>query len=241
MTTAIATQPFTVSAFLFGEDQDTEQALAQTLHEQGVLGSMGTALELVSQAGREAAGNQVAVVANGLLDLDLGDLVVAGWRKQGQLAAAAERTAANPGSSEVVELATHRVSSAHHPSVELLVNDAHMATVTFDLEVEFVVKALVVTVRDGHVASLHTGACDVAATLAAEGVQLASRQAHFELPLVVRWPLRLRLGAGSDPLPYGAKSPPTPTPPPTRRRRTPISHTIRRQRRQRVASGRPAD
>jgi hypothetical protein len=241
MTTAIATQPFTVSTFLFGEDQTTEQALAQALHEQGVLGSMGTALELVSQAGREAAGNQVAVVANGLLDLDLGDLVVAGWRKQGQLAAAAERTAANPGSSEVVELATHRVSSAHHPSVELLVNDAHMATVTFDLEVEFVVKALVVTVRDGHVVSLHSGACDVAAALAAEGVQLASRQAHFELPLVVRWPLRLRLGAGSDPLPYGAKSPPTPTPPPTRRRRTPISHTIRRQRRQRVASGRPAD
>jgi len=157
MTITAATHPFTVSGFLFGEDQDTEQALAQALHEHGVLGPMSTTLELVSQAGREAAGNQVAVVADGLLDLDLGDLVVAGWRKQGQLAAAAERTAANPGSSEVVELATHRISSAHHPSVELLVNDVHVATVTFDLEVEFVVKALVVTVRDGHVVSLHAG------------------------------------------------------------------------------------
>jgi hypothetical protein len=240
MTTAIAAQPFTVSTFLFGEDQDTEQALAQALHEHGVLGSMGTTLELVSEAGREAAGNQVAVVAHGLLDLDLGDLVVAGWRKQGQLAAAAERTAANPGSSEVVELATHRVSSAHHPSVELLVNDTHLATVTFDLTIEFVIKALVVTVRDGHVVSLHTGACDVAATLAAEGIQLASRRAHFELPLVVRWPLLLRLGGGSDPLPYGAKSPPTPTPAPARRRRTPISHALHRQRR-RPPTGTPAD
>ena len=64
--------------------------------------------------------------------------------------------------------------------------------------------------------SRHTGACDVAATVAAEGIQLASRQAHFELPLVVRWPLLLRLGAGSDPLPYGAKSPPAS--PPNRRR-----------------------
>jgi len=241
MTTAIATHPFTVSAFLFGEDQDTEQALTQALHEHGVLGSMDTTLELVSEAGREAAADQVAVVAHGLLDLDLGELVVAGWRKQGQLAAAAERTAANPGSSEVVELATHRISSAHHPSVELLVNDVHVATVTFDLEVEFVIKALVVTVRDGHVVSLHTGACDVAATLAAEGIQLASRRGRFELPLVVRWPLRLRLGGDSDHLPYGAKSPPTPAPAPTRRYRTPINHSIRRQRRQRVASGRPAD
>jgi hypothetical protein len=242
MTTAIATQPFTVSTFLFGEDQDTEQALAQALHEHGVLGSTGTTLDLVSQAGREAAGNQVAVVAHELLDLDLGDLVVAGWRKQGQLAAAAERTAANPGSSEVVELATHRVSSAHHPSVELLVNDAHLATVTFDLDIEFVIKALVVTVRDGHVVSLHTGACDVAATLAAEGIRLASRQAHFELPLVVRWPLLLRLGAGSDPLPYGAKSPPAspPEPWPSRRRRPSISHALHRQRRRR-RSVTPAD
>ena len=241
MTITAATHPLTVSGFLFGEDQDTEQALAQALHEHGVLGSMDTTLELVSEAGREAAADQVAVVAHGLLDLDLGELVVAGWRKQGQLAAAAERTAANPGSSEVVELATHRIGSAHHPSVELLVNDVHVAPVTFDLVVEFVIKALVVTVRDGHVVSLHTGACDVTATLAAEGIQRASRRAHLELPLVVRWPLRLRLGGDSDPLPYGTKSPPTPVPAPTQRYRPPISHSTRRQRRQRVASGRPAD
>jgi hypothetical protein len=232
-------QLFSVSTFLFGEDQDTEQILAQTLREHGVLGSMGNALQLVSDAGREAAADQVAVVANGLLDLDLGDLVAAGWRKQGQLAAAAERTAANPGSSEVVELATHRVSSAHHPFVELLVNNLHVANVTFDLEVEFIVKALVATVRDGHLVSLHSGTCEVVATLAAEGFQLASRRAHFELPLVVRWPLLLRLGGGSDPLPYGAKSPPAQAPPPTRRPRTSIGSLHRRRRRR--PTGTPAD
>ncbi len=95
------------------------------------------------------------------------------------------------------------------------------------------------TVRDGHVVSLHSGACDVAATLAAEGVQLASRRGHFELPLVVRWPLQLRLGGGSDPLPYGAKSPPTSTPPPTRRPRTPVGSLHRHRRRH--PTGTPAD
>jgi hypothetical protein len=237
-----AAQPLTASAFLF-DGQDTGHALARALDEHGVLGSLDNALGLVAQTTREAAGDQIAAVADGVLALDLGDLVVAGWRKQGQLAAAAERTAANPGSSEVVELATHRVSSAHHPFVELLVNDAHVATVTFDLDIEFIVKALVVTVRDGHVVSLHTGACDAAATLAAEGIQLASRRAHFELPLVVRWPLLLRLGADADPLPYGAKSPPAspPEPAPSRRRRRPsISHSLHRQPRRR-RSGPPAD
>ena len=234
MTTAIAAQPFAVSTFLFGEDQDTEQALAQALHEHGVLGFMGTALEHVSEDGREAASNQVAVVAHGLLDLDLGDLVIAGWRKQGQLAAAAERTAANPGTSELVELATHRVSSVHHPYVELLVNDVPVTTVNFELDLEFEVKALVATVRDGHLVSLHSGDCDLSATLTAEGVRLASRHQQFSLPVVVRWPLLLHLGGGTDPLPYGAKPPPTSAPPvpsPSRRRRGLSIHRPHRPRR----------
>ena len=239
MTAATATQPLTVARLLFGEDQDPGAALARALEDKGVPGSLDTALRLVSPAGRQAAEGQVATVAQGLLDLDLGELVAAGWRKQGELTAAVERTAANPGSSEVVELASHRISSVHRPFVELLINGAHVATVNFELDVEFVVKALVVTVRNGHVVSLHTGACDVAATLAAEGLQLASRRAHFELPLIIRLPLLLRLGAGADPLPYGAKPPPTPSPSP--RRRTLTNHSLRRRRRQRVASGWPGD
>ena len=140
----------------------------------------------------------------------------------------------------MVKLATHRISSVHRPYVELLVNGVHLANVNFELEIEFVVTALVVTVREGHVVSVRAGECDVVATLAAEGFRLASRREHLELPLVVRWPLLLHLGGGSDPLPYGAKSPPTPTPAPARRRRTPISHALHGQRRRRP-TGTPAD
>jgi hypothetical protein len=195
-----AAQPLTASAFLF-DDEDTGPALARALDEHGVLGSLDNALGLVAQTTREAAGDQVAAVAEGVLALDLGDLMVACWRKQGQLAAAAERTAANPGTSELVELATHRVSSVHHPYVELLINDVRVTTVNFELDLEFEVKALVATVRDGHLVSLHSGDCDLSATLAAEGVQLARRRAHLELPLVVRWPLRLSPDSRTDPLP----------------------------------------
>jgi hypothetical protein len=244
MTTAIAAQPFTVSTFLFGEDQDTEQALAQALHEHGVLGFMGTTLEHISEDGREAASNQVAAVAHGLLDLDLGDLVIAGWRKQGQLAAAAERTAANPGTSELVELATHRVSSVHHPYVELLINDRRVTTVNFELDLQIEVKALVATERDGHLVRLHSGDCDLSATLTAEGVRLASRRRQFDLPLAVRWPLLLHLGGGTDPLPYGAKSPPASPPPvllPSRRRRGLRIHAPHRPHHPQPPPGPPAD
>ena len=238
-----ATQPRTASAFLF-DDEDTGRALARALDERGVLGSLDTALGLVAQTTREAAGDQVAAVANGVLALDLGDLVIAGWRKQGQLAAAAERTAANPGTSELVELATHRVSSVHHPYVELLVNDVRVTTVNFELDLEFEVKALVATVRDGHLASLHSGNCDLSATLTAEDIRLASRRQQFSLPVLVRWPLLLHLGGGADPLPYGAKPPPTsaaPVPSPSRRRRGLRIHSPHRPHHPQSPPGPPAD
>jgi len=234
MTTATDPRGLTASAFLFGEDQDTGQALARALDEGGVLSSKDAAMRLVTYSIRKAAEDEVAVVADGLLGLDLGDLVIAGWRKQAKLAAAAEHTAANPGSSVLVELATHRISSVHRPYVELLLNQQHLTNVNFELDIELVVTALAVTVRDGHVVSLHAGNCDVSATLAAEGIRLASRQGRFELPLVVRWPLLLRPGGGSDLPPYGPKSPPAPPRP------NPIGHAYHRQRRRR-AQGTPAD
>jgi hypothetical protein len=192
MTAATATQPLTVARLLFGEDQDPGEALARALDDKGVPGSLDTALRLVSDAGREAAEGQVAAVAQGLLDLDLGDLMAAGWQKQGELAAAAERTAASPGSSEVVQLASHRITSVHRPFLDLLVNDALVATINFELDIELVIRALVATVRDGHIVSLGSGSCEATATLAAEGLRLASGRARFDLPLVIRRPLPLR-------------------------------------------------
>jgi hypothetical protein len=239
-----ATQPLTASAFLF-DYEDTGPALTRALDKHGVLGPLDTALGLVAPATRQAAGDQVAAVADGVLALDLGDLMIAGWRKQGQLAAAAERTAANPGTSELVELATHRISSVHHPYVELLVNDARVTTVNFELDLEFEVKALVATMQNGHLISLRSGDCDLSATLTAEGVRLASRRQH-SLPVLVRWPLQLHLGGGSDPLLYGARAPrassPPPSPSPSRRRRSLINPSLRRRRRdKRDKPGPPAD
>jgi hypothetical protein len=185
MTTAITTQPISASAFLFGDTQDSVNALAHALDEKGVVGSLGAALTNLSRAGRGAVGNQIATVAHGLLDLDLGDLVIGGWCKYADLTAAAKRSIAAPGSSEIVDLATHRITSTHSPHVEVFVNDTRVATVRFDLSITFTVKGVVATVRDGHLTTLQTGVCDVTGTLAAEGRQLAKREAHFELPLLL--------------------------------------------------------
>jgi hypothetical protein len=173
-------QPRTAAELLFGHDRDTGPALARALDDNSALGTLDGALRRLSQAGRQAADTQVAAAAHGLVDLDLADMMAAGWRKQGELADAVERTAANPHNPEVVELASQRITSTHRPYVDVVVDGARVATINFELDVEFLVKTLVATVRGGRVVGVSAGSCQVTATLAAEGIQLATRRASFD-------------------------------------------------------------
>jgi hypothetical protein len=222
MTTPSPDQPLTTVAFLFGVE-DSVDALARALDEKAVLRPIDDALNAlkkkVSQTGRQAAGSEITTAADVLLDLDLASLVASGWRKHAALTEAAERTLANPGSSEIVELLVHNITTTHRPSVDLLIDHVPVTTIHFELCFEFAVKGLVVTVRNGHVVNLHSGSCDVTGTLTAEGAQLASRRAHLELPWLIRWPLRIHPGDDLSPSDTGQPAPPTP---PHRRKRRPI-------------------
>ena len=214
MTTATSAQPMTAAAFFFSgsesispvgvvsSDQASINAMADALQEQGALGSISAAVKTLSRAGLGAVSNQIAAAAHGLLDLDLGlgELVVAGWCQIADLTAAAKRTVAAPGSEVVVDLAIHSITWTHNPQIDVLVNDARVATVHFELSIRFTVKGLAATVRDGNLVRLSSGGCEVTGTLAAEGRQLAQREAQFQLPLLVRLgdgiPL---LGSGREP------------------------------------------
>jgi hypothetical protein len=214
MTTAIPAQPMTAAAFLFpgsesigpvgvvSSDQASIKAMADALQQQGALGSISAAVKTLSRAGLGAVSNQIATPAHGLLnlDLDLGGLVVDGWCQFADLTAAAKHTAAVPGSEVVVDLATHSITWTHNPQIDVLVNDARVATVHFELSIRFTVKGLAATVRRGNLVRLSSGGCEVTGTLAAEGRQLAQREAQFQLPLLVRLGDGIPvLGSGREP------------------------------------------
>lgn len=238
MTTTSPTQPLTTAAFLFGEAEEGLDALAQALDQPDVLAKLDSALWRVTQAGREAADREIASVAHGLFDLDLGGLLVAGWRKHAAFTTAFERTRAVPGSSEVVELASHRITSVYRPFVEVLVNDVRVATIQFELAIDFLVEALVATVRDGRLVSLRSGSCDVTGSLSVEGARLVSRQAHLDLPLLIRLPVRIRRSSSS---PRSGSASSRMLSPSWRPRRA-VNHTIRRRhRRQQAPQSPPAD
>jgi hypothetical protein len=190
MTTAESSQPITARAYLFGDGSETGNALATSLQQTGVLSPVTAAFRGLSRVGRDAVGREVGAIMTGLLNVDFGEVLVGGWRKHAALTAAARRTAANPGSKEIVDLATHRVTSTHRPYLEILLDDVLVATLQVELVIEFVIHALVAIVAHGDLVAFQAGTCDATVLLRFEGQEIIARRAQVKLPLV------LRLGEG---------------------------------------------
>lgn len=188
--TTTATPPLSAATFLFGDDQDSVDQLAAALKESGVLGAALAGLGKLSKAGMGAVGDQIAAISHGLLDIGLDMLILEGWRRFEDLRAAAQRTRDEGGTTEVLDLATHTITSSHQPRVELKLNEIPVASVEFDLSLTFELKAAVATVRDGRLVSLHSGVCDLDGAVKVGDKSLAHRSGHFQLPMM------LRLGSG---------------------------------------------
>jgi hypothetical protein len=184
MTPAVQDRPGTTLDLLLGPGQDASRALArEILSADG--GSLGRALDDLPKATREAAVREATTQAAQLLDVDLIGLLVAGWRAHHDLAAAARQTLATPGCTELVDLATHQITVSQEPSVTILVDGRRVATLQLGLSVVFDVSALGVKISAGRLVGLHSGRCDITATLTLQGTTVITRSAHLELPGVI--------------------------------------------------------
>jgi hypothetical protein len=183
--TAVVDPPRTAYSILFGSDETASATIEQSLEHTSVGGSLEGALRSLAKAGRRALRREVAGAITRLLDHDVVNILAAGWRKHSALSEAAQRSLENPNITEVVELATHRITSVHRPSIDLILDGVRVATMTFELRLEFLVKGFVTTIRNGKIVFMDAGYCDVIGTLTAEHVQIVRGEGHYELPMVI--------------------------------------------------------
>jgi hypothetical protein len=175
----------TVRAVLFG-DADPAGAIGASPGWAGVMNGLGAALGQVSTNGRSTVEREMTGALSTLLGLDLGEVIIAGWRSHRALVAAAQATQDNPSATEVVQLATHQIATGHRPYVDVIVNGVKLATVHFDLSLSLDIDAVLATVRGGRLVAIQSGRCTVTATLSCEGHQLASRKAKLDPVATVR-------------------------------------------------------
>ena len=91
--------------FLVGEGPtDDLGQLQRLLSDHNVLKQCGGDLSRLTRQGRAAAEEQLASATAGLLELDLGDLLLYGWRTRERIVRAARLTRQTPGRREIVQL-----------------------------------------------------------------------------------------------------------------------------------------
>jgi hypothetical protein len=192
MTPAVQDHPRTALDLLLGPGQDAAGALAHEILSADS-GRLGRALDDLPKATCEAAVREATAQAARLLDVDLTGLLVAGWRAHHDLAAAARQTLATPGCTELVDLATHQITATQEPSVTILVDGHRVATLQLGLSVVFDVSALGAKISAGRLVGLHSGRCDITATLTMQRTDVITRSAHLELPGVIPFSPGIRL------------------------------------------------
>ena len=190
MTSAATQTGLTVRTFLLGgTSEDDTTKIRQLLSEHHVVSRAGGNLTKLTQQGRDAAEEQLASVTAGLLDLDLGDLLIYGWRTRERLVRAARQTRQIPGRREVVQLGSHRITSAHNPTIDLLIDGVKVHTFRFQLTVIFDIEVAALIVRDGLLTALKAGDGAVTCTLTLEmpggDVELVNLQRNINLHLII--------------------------------------------------------
>jgi hypothetical protein len=198
MTPAGPAHPRTAMELIFGAGEGATGALAERILSAGADQNLGRALANLPKVTRDAAVREVTAEAAGLLDVNLADVLVAGWREHHDLTSAARRTLAVPGSTELVALAAHRVTIEQQPYITVLVDGHQVATVRLGLSLAFEVTALLAGISAGRLAAVHTGHCAVTAALAIQGAELVTREARFELPGVIPLGTGIRLLAAGE-------------------------------------------
>jgi hypothetical protein len=182
----------TARTLLFGDAAGSPALLLPTTPGwRQVRAGLAGALRSVSAAGRDLVDRQLAAAIDGVLGVDVGGVVVGGWRKHHSLLAAARATKDDPGKAESVALAAHDITSSYHPYVEVAVNGVALARAHVDLGISLEIDGVVAIVSQAKLVALQGGGIAAAITLGCEGHQLASRRVAGIDPMVA-----VALGAG---------------------------------------------
>lgn len=118
-----------------------------------------------------------------VLDLNVVDLLVNGWRRHAEVRKQLQTTAEDPSRTALVHLAEHTVESSHAPSVEVRAQGQVLVTLTLAVEIAFEVEAVALTIRGGEIREVRPGRITARGSLKLENSVILERElATIHLP-----------------------------------------------------------
>jgi hypothetical protein len=186
MTRQTLERPLTVGDVLLGHDDPvSRRVLERSLDLAGVSGTACQAVGALSTVGRAEIRSRLTEAAKDLLGGRIVDAVFAGWHKQAELVEAAEATAGDPDKTVLVDLCAQRIETSDGCTLELALDGWTAASFHFVVTLAFDIDPMLAIVRGGRLIGLRGGNCDIQASLAVDGQQVAQHRLRIELNKVV--------------------------------------------------------
>jgi len=115
------------------------------------------------------------------LDIDIGKILVWGWRKQREIVQYRDKDNP-PAGYHTVPLLEHSLVSKHSPTIQPVVNEVRLAKLKFDVILKLTLKGAVLNIRDGKIMQVTTGACTGSGSIGYAGIAFLERKTS---PLVL--------------------------------------------------------
>lgn len=112
--------------------------------------------------------SEIVKGAGELLNINLGDIFASGWNKHRELVKTGEKSRRSPNETFLVSLSEHKITSVHHPYIEVLLNDRPIGKIDFEISALLTLNGIVLKIRDGTIREILAGSCKAKGTVSCE-------------------------------------------------------------------------
>lgn len=169
-------------------DDEARERLRKRIAQAGWLLELGAGVGRAFPEGSSAAAaGAVAEQLTELLDTPVSRILATAWSRDPALGEYRDPQRHPAGELALVPLADHSVTAAQVPSVELLLEQARLGTVEFQVDLVVTLKGALIGIRDGRIVELRAGRTHLEARLGCAGTAIAERKGEIALPGVIRF------------------------------------------------------
>ncbi|MDQ3905933.1 MAG: hypothetical protein M3300_10950 [Actinomycetota bacterium] len=173
-----------------GIDELSKQLTASQLRTQA-LGILVTASHAAHQV---LDGKLLDGFIELLQRLDLMSLVFDGWRSYTKLIDTARESRSTPRKSHKVVMSNHQITSTHHPTIEVIINETQRYTARLTVTINFDLRLICAIVQDAALVAIESGSCLTSVTLGFEDFPaLMKRERELAAAAMIRLHSPIRL------------------------------------------------
>jgi hypothetical protein len=112
-----------------------------------------------------------------LFDVELPGLLVAAWKKAGEIQQALEESRKSPEEVILLELAEHEITNEYHPYIEIRMTGVPPKKIEFTVQIVTTLKGINLKIQAGTITEIQAGSCDFEGKVKYQDLTLAEKKA----------------------------------------------------------------